>query len=229
MLPLNWDTATVSSTCIMLSLQYMFFWSKSWTSNPNELVTRLKAHTPVQLQIFFLCNTKALSTVSPYILWTVQPQASLSGNCRRIPPFLLPYPWLVQCLWSPFQLQGQLHRVSSSVCYISIKFNINGLRELSIIIIWIDDVCHCATYCQGWVKRENYGRGRWTQTHFHTVGKDKEEQKASFNKQKPNAKNQGRQNGTKSKVTTETARQSSNLKARQSTKKKSSTQTWKKC
>ena len=46
--------------------------------------------------------------------------------------------------------------------------------------------------------------------------------KRALIKQKPKTrKSQGRQNGTKSKVTTETTRQSSNLTARQSTKKKS--------
>ena len=56
-------------------------------------------------------------------------------------------------------------------------------------------------------KGENYGRGRWTQKQLCTGGKDKEEQKASFNKAKAEMqKNQGRQNRTKSKVTTESAR-----------------------
>ena len=55
----------------------------------------------------------------------------------------------------------------------------------------------------------------------HTGGKDKEEQKVSFNLVKAKCKNtKADKTGTRNKVTTKTAWQSNNLKARQSTKKK---------
>ena len=53
------------------------------------------------------------------------------------------------------------------------------------------------------LKREDYGRGRWTQTQLHTGGKDKEEQKASFNKAKAEMqKTKADKRGWKNKVAT---------------------------
>ena len=63
----------------------------------------------------------------------------------------------------------------------------------------------------------------------HTGGKDKEEQKVSFNLVKAKCKNtKADKTGTRNKVTTKTAWQSSKRKQLDKVQRKKTTQTWKK-